>query len=240
MTAAQRRVAVVTGARRGLGRAAVKALAEQGYAVVLTARSEADATTAAAEVAAEVGGDCVIEGRALDVGRADDAIAVAEFVAERFGRLDTVINNAGVLSTADGPRDALRADPADVLATFENNALGALRVAQAMAPLLRQGGGNLVNVSSGMGGLREMDGGHAAYRVSKTALNAITRILHAELHVDGVRVNSVCPGWVRTDMGGASATRSLDEGVAGIVWAATLPDGGPSGGFFRDGVAIAW
>jgi NAD(P)-dependent dehydrogenase (short-subunit alcohol dehydrogenase family) len=131
--------------------------------------------------------------------------------------------------------------PELVLAAFETNTLGALKVTQALAPLLvAAGGGNVVNVSSGMGGLTEMGGGSTPYRLSKAALNALTRVLHAELSGRGVRVNSVCPGWVRTDMGGASAPRGVDQGASGIVWAATLEEGGPSGGFFRDGRPIAW
>ncbi|MCO4770408.1 MAG: SDR family NAD(P)-dependent oxidoreductase [Deltaproteobacteria bacterium] len=232
-------VVLITGARRGLGRAAATALARQGYSVVLTARRVVDARAAALEVAEEAPGSVVVAEK-LDVTQGDDARRVAEFVMERFGRLDVVINNAGTILEDRSAPDALGADPDLVLRSFENNALGALRVAQAMAPLLRAQGGNIVNVSSGMGGLSDMDGGYAGYRVSKTALNAITRILHAELNMDGVRVNSVCPGWVRTELGGPGATRSLEEGVAGIVWAATLDSDGPSGGFFRDGVEIAW
>ena len=114
-----------------------------------------------------------------------------------------------------------------------------MRVSKALGPLLGPGA-NVVNVSSGMGGIAAMGGGSLGYRLSKAALNAFTRVLHAELSPRGVRVNSVCPGWVRTDLGGARAPRPVEEGAAGIVWAATLGPDGPSGGFFRDGKPIPW
>ena len=100
--------------------------------------------------------------------------------------------------------------------------------------------GRVVNISSGMGALEEMGGGSPAYRVSKTALNALTRILASELRGTGILVNSVCPGWVQTDMGGPGASRGIEEGVDTPVWAATLPNNGPTGGFFRDRRQIPW
>ena len=230
-------VALVTGANRGLGRGVVEALAGLGYAVVLTSRTLDAAEEAATELRAGLPEGVVIVPRALDVGSNDDAVAVAAWVEQRFGRLDALVNNAGVAPWGSG---GIEADPAVVLKTIDINALGALRVARAVAPLLRTSRGTIVNVSSGMGGLTEMGGGSLAYRMSKASLNVVTRVLHAELKGDGVRVNSVCPGWVRTDMGGAGATRSIAEGVVGIVWAVTLPPEGPSGGFYRDGVALAF
>jgi NAD(P)-dependent dehydrogenase (short-subunit alcohol dehydrogenase family) len=112
-------------------------------------------------------------------------------------------------------------------------------VSQALVPLM-QGSGRVVDVSSGMGQLAEMNGGYPGYRLSKAALNALTRILADELKGTGVKVNSVCPGWVRTDMGGADAPRTPEQGAETIVWLATLPDDGPTGGFFRDRQPIPW
>ena len=121
------------------------------------------------------------------------------------------------------------------------NAYGPLRTIQAFAPLLQKSGeGRIVNVSSGMGQLSDMDGGSVGYRLSKVSLNALTRIAHSEFAQSGLLVNSVCPGWVRTEMGGPGATKSVAEGADTIVWAATLPKGGPSGGFFRDRKPIPW
>ena len=123
--------------------------------------------------------------------------------------------------------------------TFETNTLGPLMVSQALIPLM-QGSGRVVNVSSGMGQLAEMNGGYPGYRLSKAALNALTRILADELEDTSVKVNSVCPGWVKTDMGGPDAPRTPEQGVQTIVWLATLPDDGPTGGFFRDKQPIPW
>ena len=132
-----------------------------------------------------------------------------------------------------------RADIATVRYSMENNAYGPLRLCQALIPLMR-GHGRVVNVSSGMGQLSEMNGCCPGYRFSKAAINVLTRILADELRDTRIKVNSVCPGWVRTDMGGPNAERSVEEGADTIVWLATLPDDGPSGGFFRDRKPIPW
>lgn len=229
-------VAVITGASRGLGRETARQLLARGWRVVLTARDLADAQAAAE--ALDPGRTLAL---ALDVTDADQARAAAEAVARAMGRLDSLVNNAGVILDEWSDSTVLRSDPAVVLRTLDTNAVGALRVSQAFLPLLLQGGGGtLVNVSSGMGGIAEMNGGMVAYRLSKAALNALTRILHDEHHARGLRCNAVCPGWVQTAMGGPGAPRTVEEGAAGIAWAATLGPTGPSGGFFRDGRPIAW
>jgi NAD(P)-dependent dehydrogenase (short-subunit alcohol dehydrogenase family) len=170
----------------------------------------------------------------LDV--ADDAsvrVATAD-----LDRLDVLVNNAAILY--DTWQSGVEADLDQVRAAFETNVLGAWRVAQATIPLLRRSpAGRIVNISSGAGALTAMGGGTPAYRTSKAALNALTRILATELRRDRILVNAVCPGWVVTDMGGGGG-RPVSEGAAGIVWAATLPDDGPTGGFFRDGRPIDW
>jgi NAD(P)-dependent dehydrogenase (short-subunit alcohol dehydrogenase family) len=123
---------------------------------------------------------------------------------------------------------------------LDTNLLGAWRTVQACLPLLRESPhGRIVNVSSGAGSLADMGGGAPAYRVSKAALNALTRILATELREDGILVNSVCPGWVATDMGGPGG-RPVEEGAASVLWAVLLPDDGPTGGFFRDGRRVDW
>lgn len=222
-------VAVVTGANRGLGLGTARFLAGEGFTVVLTARDLGKAEAAAASIDGEV------LPFALDVTSDDDAKALAAFVGERFGRVDVLVNNAGAIFD---PGDTLTTPGEVLVRSVDTNAVGAWRVTTALANLLREARGTVTNVSSGMGALNEMGGGYPGYRVSKAALNAITRVLDHELH--GVRVNSVCPGWVKTDMGGAGATRELEEGVASITWAALLPEDGPTGGFFRDGQRIDW
>jgi len=238
-----RLVALVTGANRGLGRETVRQLiVDHGYAVVLSARSLAKAQQAAHELKAEVGGDAVLEPVELDVSNAQQAKKLAAFVEARFGRLDTLVNNAGALVEKGWP-SILETNVDDVRETLEINTISALTVSQAFVPLLLKGnGGNIVMVSSGMGGLTEMGSHHLAYRLSKTGMNVLTRTLHGEFAEQGLRINSVCPGFVKTEFSPANvdAEREIPEGAKGIVWAATLDEKGPSGGFFRDGEAILW
>ena len=155
-----------------------------------------------------------------------------------FGRLDVLINNAGIFSKKDGP--GLTVKLQSVRSTLETNTLAPLRLAQALAPLLKRSrAGRIINVSSGMGALADMEGGYAAYRMSKTALNAVTRILAAELR-GTVAVNSVCPGWVKTDMGGPNAERDVAQGADGAVWLALDAPQNLTGQFIRDRQVIAW
>ena len=154
-----------------------------------------------------------------------------------------LVNNAGAMFERTGDKwDVGVLDvPADVVGTaYNTNTLGAYRMMLHALPMMNEAEyGRIVNVSSGMGAVGDMGGGYPAYRLSKAALNAASRVFAHEAR-GNVKVNCVCPGWVKTDMGGTGATRELDEGVSGIVWAATLPENGPSNGFFRDGEAIDW
>jgi NAD(P)-dependent dehydrogenase (short-subunit alcohol dehydrogenase family) len=235
MKADVEKVALVTGANRGIGLEVVRQLAQRGFAVVLTARDPRKAWTAALPLAGE--GLNVIPLK-LDVTDAESVREAARFVEERFGRLDVLVNNAAILY--DDWQRAETADLETVREAFETNTLGAWRVAQAFIPLLRRSKhGRLVNVSSESGSLASMGGGTPAYSVSKVALNALTRMLADELRTSNVLVNSVCPGWVATEMGGPDAPRTVEEGAASVMWAATLPDDGPTGGFFRDGKPLA-
>jgi NAD(P)-dependent dehydrogenase (short-subunit alcohol dehydrogenase family) len=214
-------------------------LAKAGYHVILTARKEQAGNTAAGQLQAE-GLD--VEFYPLDITKVDQVASLAEHISGTHGRLDVLVNNAGIFPDAapgETARSAMKADPSSLLTGFKTNTLATFIVCQALIPLMR-GKGRIVNVSSGMGQLSEMNGCCPAYRISKTALNAVTRIFADELQDTGIKINSVCPGWVRTEMGGEDAPLSVAEGAAGIVWAATLPDDGPSGGFFRHGEPIDW
>lgn len=241
--AASGRVAVVTGAARGLGLEVCRQLGRHHYRIVLTARDEARARARAQELTDEGYDVTAIE---LDVTADKDVQRLAGSIVESYGRVDVVVNNAGVFLDARGtgrPHESsvFQASTQEIMRSFDINALGALRMCQALVPLMRENRyGRIVNVSSGMGQLCDMGGCFAGYRLSKTALNAVTRAVAAETAGDNILVNSVCPGWVRTDMGGENAERSVEEGARGIIWAATLPDCGPTGGFFRDGQPLAW
>jgi len=224
-------LAVVTGANRGIGREVARQLAERGYDAILGAR-DSDKGRRAAQ---ELGLDNVVPAP-LDVSDDRSVEAFAEWLTQDRGRCDVLVNNAAV--DYDTDQRALTADLARVRDDLETNVFGAWRMAQALLPLLRGSDHpRIVNVSSGAGSLATMGGGTPAYSVSKASLNALTRLLAGEL--DGVLVNSVCPGWVATDMGGAGG-RPLADGAAGVVWAATLADDGPTGGFFRDERPVAW
>jgi NAD(P)-dependent dehydrogenase (short-subunit alcohol dehydrogenase family) len=234
------RIAVVTGGNRGMGFETCRQLARRGARVVLTSRDPEKGEAAAARLQGE-GLD--VRHHPLDVADDDGIARLAEFVRTEFGRLDILVNNAGIvrgkqepreraMSTFEATADGLR----EVLAT---NLIGPFLLCQALIPLM-EGYGRVVNVSSGMGQLCDMGAGYPAYRISKAGLNALTGIFASELEGTGIKVNAVCPGWVRTDMGGAGAARSVEEGVATTIWLATLPDDGPSGGLFRDRKPIPW
>ena len=163
--------------------------------------------------------------------------------SRRFGRIDVLVNNAGILKEGFSPEDASVFEaPIDlVMQTFATNTVGPLRLIEAIVPGMRERGyGRVVNLSSGAGQLSDMGSGFPAYRMSKAALNALTRLTAAELGPGGVKINAMCPGWVRTDMGGPNATRTVEKGAETAVWLATLPADGPSGGFFRDRKPIPW
>ncbi len=178
----------------------------------------------------------------LDVTEAGSIERLKQFLTQEFGRCDVLVNNAGIFPDLQETSTSIFHAQADTLRhAMETNVFGALRLSQALVPLMKiHHYGRIVNVSSGMGQLSEMNGGYPAYRLSKTALNALTRILADELKGTNILVNSVCPGWVKTDMGGADASRTPKEGADTIVWLATLPEGSTTGGFFRDRQPIDW
>ncbi|MEM7324153.1 MAG: SDR family NAD(P)-dependent oxidoreductase [Actinomycetota bacterium] len=223
---------LITGANRGIGREVARQLAALGHHVLLGSRHPTNAAEAADDIAAAGGTATVVQ---VDLADTDSVAAIADAVG-RNGKLDVLVNNAAI--TYDTWQEAIDPDFGIVRTALETNLFGTWQLTAALAPALRRSGdARIVNVSSGAGALTDMGGGLPAYRVSKVALNALTRMWAAEL--PQARVNAVCPGWVATDMGGAGG-RPVSEGAAGIVWAATLPEDGPTGGFYRDRRPIPW
>jgi NAD(P)-dependent dehydrogenase (short-subunit alcohol dehydrogenase family) len=233
--ASKRGVALVTGANRGIGLELVRQLAREGFTTILGSRDLAKGEAAAAGLDDQ---GIQVEVRAVDVADAAGLEALGRSLADDFGRLDVLVNNAAI--HYDTWQSGVDADLDVVREALETNLIGAWRTAQACLPRLRRSPhGRLVNVSSSSGSLAAMGAGTPAYSVSKAALNAMTRIMAAELRDDGVLVNAVCPGWVATDMGGAGG-RPVADGAASVMWAVMLDDDGPTGGFFRDGRPIEW
>jgi NAD(P)-dependent dehydrogenase (short-subunit alcohol dehydrogenase family) len=231
------RVALVTGANRGLGLETSRQLLAKGLTVVLAGR-DATALEGARRTFAERDRPRAMTVR-LDVTDAGSIAAAHQTLAERVGSVDVLVNNAAVLLSEND--DVLSIPPEAYKRTFDANVFGAIEVCRAFVPgMARAGYGRVVNVSSGAGQLATMAAYAPAYSMSKTALNAFTRLLAHAYRDSGVLVNAVDPGWVRTAMGGLSAPRSPREGADSIVWLATLPNDGPSGGFFRDRRAIDW
>lgn len=229
-----RPLAVVTGGNRGIGKEVGRQLADRGFGVVLGARDPAKGERVAREL--DPAGDRIVSCR-LDVADPDVVHAAAGWIGDRFGRADVLVNNAAI--DYDTDQRAVTADLDRVRRVMETNLYGPWAVVQALLPLLRRSAHpRIVNVSSQSGSVSEMTGGTPAYSVSKAALNALTRLLAGELRRDRILVNAICPGWTATDMGGGG--RPVAEGAASVVWGALLPDGGPSGGFFRDGRPLAW
>ncbi|MEE9275078.1 MAG: SDR family oxidoreductase [bacterium] len=234
--AAEERVALVTGANRGIGLEICRQLTRKGLRVVLTARDAKKGKAACARLGKE---GIEVFFQRLDVTEAESVRRAAESVEKEFGRLDILVNNAGI--NVHRGANALNL-PVEVLReTMEANAYGPLLLCQTFLPLLKKSpAGRVVNVSSGQGCMNTMGSGQPAYRISKAALNAVTRILADELRGTGILVNSVHPGWVRTDMGGRHASKSVEEGADTPVWLALLPEGGPTSGHFRDRKPAAW
>ena len=236
-----RKIAVVTGGNRGIGFETCRQLAKRGMKVVLAARDEAKGRASAQRLHDE-GLD--VDPIRLDVTDEGSVRQFADSVRKTCGRVDVLVNNAGIMidtkdSRSEGAASVLKAKVETIRTTMETNAYGALRVTQALLPLMPRDGARIINVSSGMGQLTDMNGGWAGYRMSKTSLNALTRIFADELKDTGIRVNSICPGWVKTDMGGAGAPRTTEQAADTIVWLATERKV-PTGGFFRDRKQIPW
>ncbi len=229
------RVALVSGANRGLGFEVARQLSGYGMTVLLGARDLDKGLHAARQLA---GGHGEVVAVQLDVTCQDQVDTLARWVELTYGRLDVLVNNAG--GHYDHDAHASHADLAPALDAMQTHLFGTWRLSSALLPLMRRHGyGRIVNVSSGCGASGSNSGHCVAYRTSKSALNAYTRTLAAELEGSGIAVNAVCPGWVATELGGPGG-RPVSVGAAGIVWAASLAAPAPTGRFFRDGEAIPW
>ena len=232
-----RKIAIVTGGNRGIGREIARQLAKQDIVVIIGVRDPEKGERAVAELKDE---GVTIYSHLLDV---NDTKVVKHFVenAEKsYGAPGILVNNAGVYPEKTESK-FLDTKTSVWRETFETNLFGAMRMCREVVPFmkkLRQG--RVVNISSGLGQMHQMGEGSPAYRVSKAALNALTRTLAAEVAGSGILVNSMSPGWVRTAMGGEAAPRSVEEGADTAVWLATLPSNGPTGQFFRDRKPIPW
>jgi len=234
----KQKVILVTGGNRGLGLETCRQLAAMGHRVLLGGRDLEAATEAAQALAADM-----VEGVRLDVTSPSDIDALVRHIDQKYGRLDALVNNAGIMIDGDlGHSTSIRvADIDAVERTLRVNTLGPMMLINAMLPLMeRVDDARIVNISSGMGQLSDMGGNYPGYRLSKTALNAMTRIYAAELDPARFRVNAVCPGWVRTDMGGSNAELSPEEGVDTAIWLATSDDATGSGGLYRKREPIDW
>lgn len=233
-------LALVTGANRGIGFEIARQLAASGVRVVIGARDAAKGQ-AAHETLARSGLN--VSAVALDVTLEDSIRAAIREIEKNHGAIDILINNAAILIDGPGGFSSSLFDMTDETArqTWEANVLGPARLIQAVVPGMKaRGFGRVVNLSSRAGQLAHMASGFPAYRMSKAALNALTRIAAAEVGPGNIKINAMCPGWCRTDMGGAEAERTPAEGAKTAVWLATLPDSGPSGGFFHDQKEIPW
>ena len=227
-------IALVTGANRGIGKQVSIDLAKQGIYVLIGARNPSEAEDTLAAVKAVGKGEII----SLDVSKEQSISEASDTITGSFGKLDILVNNAGIFAD---PGSFYDTTTEDLHRTLLVNLYGPFRLIQTFLPMMIQNNfGRIVNVSSGMGQLSDMGGGYPAYRISKTSINALTSLSSVEAVGKNIKINSVCPGWVKTDMGGASATRPVEKGAETIVWAATLPDSGPTGKFFRDKKEIGW
>ncbi|KXX70655.1 SDR family oxidoreductase [Flammeovirga sp. SJP92] len=229
------KIALVTGSNRGIGFAVAKGLLLKGHKVIITARNEKDGRKAVKFLS--VFGD--VDFHTLDVSNEESILQIKEYVEKEYSQLDILINNAG--TNYDTWQTALNANLKEVHETIETNLFGPWKMVQAFLPMMKKNKyGRIVNVSSGSGALNEMNAGTPGYSISKAALNVLTIKLAHEVNGNDILVNSVCPGWVKTDMGGASAPRTPEEGAETIIWAAELEDTSLNGKFFRDKKVIEW
>jgi NAD(P)-dependent dehydrogenase (short-subunit alcohol dehydrogenase family) len=244
MPNSEKRVALVTGANKGIGFEIARRLAVQEITVLIGARDQERGLAAQDNLLSR---GLEAHFMLLDVTNPLSIQAAVGRIKDEFKRLDILVNNAGIM--IDSHTGIGELSITILQKTLETNAFGPLLLSQACIPLMKANNyGRIVNMSSTLGSLTEIAGPQShdakvhspAYRLSKTVLNGITVMLAAEMRGTNILINSACPGWVRTDMGGSQAPLSPEQGADTPVWLATLPDGGPTGGFFRDRQPIPW
>lgn len=229
------RIALVTGANRGIGYEIARQLGDKGFHVLVGARNTDAGNRAAVSLQKSGMSAEYIE---IDVSDRTSIQKAAKTVAATFIHLDVLVNNAGIMDKGKSIADL---DDDTLLDALTTNTIGPWRVTQAFIPLLlKSSHASVINMSSGLGQLSDMEDDYPAYSISKTALNAVTRQFAAALRDKHITVNSVCPGWVRTDMGGPSAPRTVDQGADTVTWLATEAPRDLTGQFLRDRKAIAW
>jgi NAD(P)-dependent dehydrogenase (short-subunit alcohol dehydrogenase family) len=237
MKADEKRLALVTGGNRGIGLEVCRQLGKLGYKVILTSRNRGKGLISTQTLQGE-GLDVVFH--SLDVTREKSITALREFVVHKHHRLDVLVNNAGIFLKGKYG-SVMSLSRATLLDTLKTNTIAALRLCQVFIPIMKKNHyGRVVNVSSEMGRHAHMRNMSAAYRLSKDGLNALTQMLADSIHAGDILINACCPGWVRTEMGGASALRSVEQGADTIVWLATLTTGGPTGKFYEDRKLVDW
>lgn len=230
-------IAIVTGGNRGIGREIARQLMRHGISVVIGTRNAAACERVVAELSRE---GPHVAAFPLDVDSDDSVRGFVDHVRECHGPPEILVNNAGI-HPEDATGSVLETPLSVWRATLETNLFGVVRLCREVVPRMQKGGyGRVVNIASGLGQLDHMGAGRPAYRASKAALNALTRTLAAEVAGSGVLVNSMTPGWVRTNIGGPDAPRSVQHGADTAVWLCLLPSGGPTGQFFRDREPIPW
>ena len=236
MQSENKKVAIVTGANRGIGFETCRQLSKLGIITILTSRNETKGEQAV-DALSEGGGELLYH--QLDVAKTDSIARLKKYVIDNFQRCDILVNNAGVF--LDRGVSILDLQEQTLQETLQVNFMGSLKMCQEFLPLMQESGsGRIVNVSSTMGSISNMGAGSAAYKLSKLMMNGMTRIMAAENDQADIKINTMAPGWVRSDMGGPSAPRTLSQGADTIIWLSTLPEDGPSGGFFEERAPGAW
>lgn len=230
-----KKVAVVTGSNKGIGLEICRQLAKNNIEVILTSRNEENGKKAVADLQAQ---NLNVKYHQLDVLDENSIKSLSDYIDKEYGKLDILVNNAGIfVSSSDG---VLKGDITNIKVSMDTNLYGALLVSRYLVPLMqKQNSGRVINISSGMSQLSTMGSGSIGYRLSKLSLNAMTIILAHEVKENNILVNSVCPGWVQTDMGGANAQKTVEEGADTAVWLA-LVDNNLTGKFFRERKELDW